>query len=286
MVRLLNRRPLYVRPVASDGILSGPIDLDGPRRAPAPPPPALEARPGLELVERSTGARLVVVSFADPQLVARDGLGAVRRFRHLPGAFLVDGRPVTLVEHRPPRGASGPARTASGSVAGPRRLAQVARGSRILVAGVHDAELVERVWGADLRHEGVVVERLDGADHIAEVVGSFRPAPGRRLGILLDHLVDGTKEARLAASVRHEHVLVTGHPYVDVWQAVKPAALGIAAWPSVPRGVPWKDGVCAALGRDDPRALWREILAAVDSWDDVETPLVNAVERLIDFVTE
>jgi hypothetical protein len=70
-----------------------------------------------------------------------------------------------------------------------------------------------------------------------------------------------------------------------VWQAVRPASVGIAAWPDVPMGVPWKDGVCAALGRSDPRAFWREVLAAVDSWDDLETPLVNAVERLIDFVT-
>ena len=271
--------------MGSDGILSGPIDLDARRRGPAPAPPPVEAHPGLQVVERATGARLVVVSFADPLLVARDGIGAVRRFRHHPGAFAVDGRPVTLVEHRPAAVAA-PARTASGSIADPRRPAQVARGSRILVEGVHDAELVERVWGDDLRHEGVVVERLDGADHLADVVRSFRPGPGRRLGILLDHLVDGSKEARLAAAVRHEHVLVTGHPYVDIWQAVKPAALGIAAWPSVPRGVPWKDGVCAALGRDDPRALWGEVLAAVDSWDDVETPLVTAVERLIDFVTQ
>ena len=273
--------------MASDGILSGPIDLDGRRRGTGRPPPKVEARPGLELVERATGARLVVVSFADPQLVARDGLGAVRRLRHYPGAFAVDGRPVTLVEHRPaPSPGRAAARTASGSVAGPKQPARVARGSRILVEGVHDAELVERVWGDDLRGEGVVVERLDGADHLADVVRAFRPGPGRRLGVLLDHLVDGTKEARLAASLRSDHVLVAGHPYVDVWQAVKPAAVGIAAWPSVPLGTPWKEGVCAALGRDDPRALWREILAAVDSWDDLETPLVNAVERLIDFVTE
>ena len=44
------------------------------------------------------------------------------------------------------------------------------------------------------------------------------------------------------------HVRVLGHPYVDVWQAVRPAALGIAAWPEVPRGTPWKEGVCAGLG--------------------------------------
>ncbi|HZP30816.1 MAG TPA: DUF3097 family protein, partial [Acidimicrobiia bacterium] len=156
----------------------------------------------------------------------------------------------------------------------------------ILVEGVHDAELVEKVWGDDLRIEGVVVERLDGADHLEAAVADFGPGPGRRLGVLLDHLVAGSKEARLAAAVRHPHVLVTGTPYVDVWEAVRPRAVGLIAWPPVPKGVPWKDGVCAALGVDDPRALWRRILASVSDWKDLEQPFVAAVERLIDFVSQ
>jgi hypothetical protein len=271
--------------MASDGILSGPIDLDGRRRGYVAPP-AVEATPGLELTERASGARFTLVSFADPQVVVSDGFGARRRFRHHPGLFAIDGTPVTLVAPRPTPATATPVRTASGSIAGPRRPARVARASRLLVEGVHDAELVERVWGDDLRHEGVVVERLDGADHLADVVAEFRPGPGRRLGVLLDHLVEGSKEARLAASLTgQEHVLVLGHPYVDIWQAVKPAVIGIPAWPDVPRGVPWKDGICRALGRDDPRAFWREILASVDDWTALETPLVHAVESLVDFVT-
>jgi hypothetical protein len=123
-------------------------------------------------------------------------------------------------------------------------------------------------------------------DHLDAALRQLRPGPGRRCGVLLDHLVDGSKEARAAASLRAEHVLVTGHPYVDVWQAVKPAAVGIAAWPEVPHGVPWKDGVCEALGWRDPREAWRRVLASIDSWTDLATPLVHAVERLIDFVTE
>ena len=103
--------------------------------------------------------------------------------------------------------------------------------------------------------------------------------------MLVDHLVPGSKESRIVAAVTSPHVLVTGHPYVDVWQAVKPARLGIAAWPVVPPGRPWKEGVCAALGVADPADLWRRILSRVDSYHDVETPLINAVERLIDFVT-
>jgi hypothetical protein len=171
-------------------------------------------------------------------------------------------------------------------MAGPDRPARVARASRILVEGVHDAELVERVWGDDLRHEGIVVERLDGADHLDGELRAFRPGPGRRLGVLLDHLVDGSKESRIAAGAASAHVLVLGHPYVDIWQAVRPGVVGIDAWPEIPRGTDWKSGVCAAVGWGDPRDAWRRILASLSSWTDLETPLVNAVERLIDFVSE
>ena len=94
------------------------------------------------------------------------------------------------------------------------------------------------------------------------------------------------KEARAAAAFGSDHVLVAGHPYVDVWQAVKPAAVGIAAWPDVPMGTDWKTGICRSLGKGDPRDFWREVPASIDSWTDLETPLVNAVERLIDFVSE
>ena len=57
------------------------------------------------------------------------------------------------------------------------------------------------------------------------------------------------------------------------------------AWPSVPRGANWKDGVCAALGVHDPGDMWRRVLAGVSSFADVEVPLLRAVEELIDFVT-
>src|SRR6185312_9263743 len=137
-------------------------------------------------------------------------------------------------------------RTASGSVAVLGLRARVARESRIFVEGKHDAELVERVWGDDLRVEGVVVEHLDGVERLPQVVREFRPADDRRLGVLVDHLVSGSKETRIAATVTSPHVLIVGHPYVDVWQAVRPQSLGIDAWPVVERGAPWKEGVCAA----------------------------------------
>jgi hypothetical protein len=154
------------------------------------------------------------------------------------------------------------------------------------VEGVHDAELVERVWGDDLREEGIVVERLDGIDHLAEAVGGFRPNPARRLGVLVDHLVPGSKESRLAAAVAHPDVLVTGTPFVDVWQAVRPSVLGIDAWPVIPMGTDWKTGICEALELGAPSAAWRHLLGKVSTYADLEPALVGAVERLIDFVTE
>jgi hypothetical protein len=199
--------------------------------------------------------------------------------------FLIDGKPVVLT----PAAASGPAaptRTASGSVAVPRTRARVARASRIYVEGRHDAELVEKVWGDDLRLAGVVVEYLEGADNLAAIVAEFRPGPGRRLGVLVDHLVDGSKESRLAAAVRGPHTLVVGHPYIDIWQAVRPQVLGIEAWPVIPAGRPWKEGVIEALGWElEPYAAWRRILAAVRTWTDLDPALLGRVEELLDFVT-
>jgi hypothetical protein len=218
--------------------------------------------------------------------VLEDRHGKRRNFPMTPAAFLLDGEPVTL---RRPASAIIPAarrRTASGSLAVAGVRAQVAKASRIWVEGVHDAAMVERIWGDDLRIEGVVVEPLDGIEALAAEVSAFQPGPVRRLGVLVDHLIPGSKESRIVAGVASPHVLVTGHPYVDIWQAVKPDRLGIRAWPEVPRGQPWKEGVCRALGVAEPADMWRLILSKVDSFHNVETPLINAMERLIDFVTE
>ena len=219
-----------------------------------------------------------------------DRRGKRRVFPMLPAAFLLDGAPVTLVRPAPvAKAPARPARTASGSVAVPAAPARIARASRIWVEGVHDAALVERIWGDDLRIEGIVVEPLDGIDNLVDVLREFGPGPRRRVGVLVDHLVSGSKETRIVEDVRRAgygaDVLVTGHPYIDIWQAVKPSAAGIPAWPTVPRGTEWKAGVCAALGVSDPREMWRRVLAGVDSFADVEVPLLRAVEELIDFVT-
>jgi hypothetical protein len=225
-------------------------------------------------------------------VLLEDRHGVRRPFLLRPAAFLLDGAPVTLVRPTAPV-PGGPARTASGSLAVAGQRARVARGSRIWVEGRHDAELVEKVWGDDLRVEGVVVEPLHGADDLVERVADFAPGPGRRLGILLDHLVPGSKETRLADEVRRrhgEHVVVLGHPYVDVWQAIRPQVLGIDAWPVVPPGRPWKPGVLEGLGRPhateaDIAAGWRWLLGHVRTYADLEPALLGRVEELIDVVT-
>lgn len=267
------------------GILSEPLDLDGdaPRRRRTVP--RVPATAGLEVEVRGTSLYGTVVACDAATVTIRDRSGRDHRVRLRDGAFDVAGQQVSLV--RPAAGATAAAtRTASGSVAVAGAPARVARAGRLLVEGTHDAELVEKVWGDDLRVEGVVVELLEGADNLAEIVRGFGPRPGRRLGILLDHLVADSKETRLAAGIDHPDVLITGHPFVDIWAAVRPTVVGIERWPEVPKGQAWKDGVCAALGVDDPRLFWRRILNSVTSWTDLEPALIGAVEQLIDFVTE
>ena len=246
--------------------------------------PEVPADPGLVVEDPASGFCGAVIRIERGAVVLEDRHGRHRVFPMTPAAFLVDGQPVTLV--RPAAAAAGPAISASGSVRVEGLRARTARAGRVWVEGIHDAELVERVWGHDLRVEGVVVEPLHGIDELADRVAEFGSAPHRKLGVLVDHLVAGSKESRLVAAVTDPHVLVTGHPYVDVWQAVKPAAVGIDAWPVVPRGQDWKTGICDALGWGEPADGWRRVLAGVRSFRDLETPLVGAVERLIDFVTE
>ncbi|UUN26855.1 DUF3097 domain-containing protein [Streptomyces sp. FIT100] len=259
-------------------------DLTPPwkRRAAVPEVPA---EPDLVVEEVATGFCGAVIGCEAGTVTLEDRFGKHRVFPLEPRGFLLEGKVVTLV--RPAAGAPArPVRTASGSLAVPGARARVARAGRIYVEGRHDAELVERVWGDDLRIEGVVVEYLEGVDDLPAVVADFSPAADARLGVLVDHLVPGSKESRIAASVTDPHVLVVGHPYIDVWEAVKPSSLGIPAWPSVPLGQDWKTGVCRALGwPDNTGAAWQHILSRVGSYRDLEPALLGRVEELIDFVT-
>ena len=295
------------RPSAADRYGGDVLAVDPHRVGPnavRPESVRVPVRRGLVVEDRQTGFVGAVVAAEKSGgrriVVLEDRRGARRGFPLGPG-FWIDGRPVVL---DPPRAAPGPGAgpvghggrrvTASGSYAVEGEAAKVARASRIWVEGGHDAELVEKVWGDDLRHEGVVVLMLDGVDNLEEVMAQFGPAPERRAGVLVDHLVAGSKESRIAERVARmpggENVLVLGHPYVDVWQAVKPERVGLRSWPEVPRGTDIKHGTLQALGwphatRADVARGWRRILATVRNYKDLEPALLGRMEELIDFVT-
>lgn len=254
--------------------------------------PQQEAVRDLVVEEIATGFCGAIIRVERKVVTLEDRHGKLRLFP-LGAGFLLDGEPVVLVPPSPAAPA-GRGRTASGSLAVRDAPARVARASRIFVEGRHDAELVEKVWGADLRIEGVVVEYIEGVDNLAELLADFKPDPTRRVGVLVDHLVPGSKESRIAEAVARgphgRNVLVVGHPYVDVWQSVKPARLNLQVWPEIPRSVEWKHGICAALGwphedQADIARAWQRILGQVRTYADLEPALLGRVEQLIDFVT-
>ena len=248
---------------------------------------------GMVVEEPSTGFVGAIVKWENGVVVLEDRKLKRRSFPVGPG-FLLEGRPVKLCI--PPRtGRAEQKYTASGSRASGKTTAKVALPSRIYVEGRHDAELVEKVWGDDLRHVGVVVEYLGGIDDLVGIVADFRPEQGRRLGVLVDHLVSGSKETRIAREVAKggygEYVMIGGHRFIDVWQAVKPERIGIKRWPEVPMDVDWKKGTLAALNlphadQKDVAQAWQAILARVTSFRDLDPAFVTEMEKLIDFVTQ
>ena len=263
-----------------------------PRRPGQRQLPRVAAEPGLVVEDGAAAFCGAVVCCEKDAVTLEDSCGR-RRVFPLAEAFLLAGKRVLLVRpgqaagpEAPGRPASSATRTASGSIAAPQQRAKVARASRIYVEGRHDAELVEQIWGDDLRDAGVVVEYLGGIDDLPAIVDGFCPGPSRRLGVLVDHLVAGSKESRIAAQVRSPHVLITGHPFIDVWAAVKPSVLGIGGWPQVPRGISWKEGVLRAIGwPPDTAAGWQRILRCVTCFADLEPEFLGRVEELVDFVT-
>lgn len=276
----------------------GPQDIAAPAKNDLPEVP-VERGMVLEDVQSGwVGAVTRVEKSGGMHVVAlEDRRGKSRSFR-LGFGFLLEGQPIRLMPPAPSakRPGSGTAsRTASGSVRVEGQRAQVAKASRIWVEGKHDAELVEKVWGDDLRVEGIVVEPLHGIDDLAGAVAAFRPGPGRRLGVLVDHLVPDSKESRIAEAVMASpgaagNVLIVGHPYVDVWQAIRPSVLGIPQWPVVPRGTDWKTGILAAFGwphstKEDIGLGWQKLLGAVRTYADLEPALLGRVEEVIDFLT-
>ena len=267
-------------------------DWRAPKRGRAVEAPA---EPGSVVEEVTTDwcGEIVGVDRDLHTVTLEDRRGKRRTFPLGPG-FLLEGKPVILTAPMRAAAPAKPTRTASGSVAVHGAKARVARASRIFVEGRHDAELVEKVWGDDLRIEGVVVEYLGGVDDLAAHLRDFKPGPQRRVGVLVDHLVRGSKESRIAANIAKspigKDVLIVGHPFIDIWQAVKPQRLGFERWPDVPRNIDWKTGTCQQLGwphrnQADIARAWKHILGGVRSFADLDPALLGRVEELIDFVT-
>ena len=141
--------------------------------------PEVDAERDLVVEDVDSGFCGAVVGFELGAVVLEDRHGKRRNFPLEPAAFLLDG----AGGHAAPAGRpGGAARSGSaprpGSVAVDGVRAQVAKASRIWVEGIHDAALVERIWGDDLRIEGVVVEPLDGIDDLA-ARGARSSSPGR-----------------------------------------------------------------------------------------------------------
>lgn len=301
--------PAYSDRYGSDILSSDPHQREERRRRPTSK--RVTAEPGLLIEDVQSGfvGEIVRVGRVGGtwQFELEDRTGTRRSFPMGRG-YWIEGSPVELVAppigsaaysagvgatkaDPPSRTVAGHTLTASGSLHVTHR-ARVARESRIWVEGKHDAELIQKVWGEDLALEGVVVKELLGVDRLNEVLRAFKPAGDRRAGILVDHLVPGSKESRIAEQVAHlPGILILGHPYVDVWQAVKPGALGLRAWPHVPRGEDIKVGTLRRMGwphatAHDVGLGWARILSCVHSYKDLEPSLLGRMEELIDFVTE
>ncbi|MDO5750657.1 MAG: DUF3097 family protein [Rothia sp. (in: high G+C Gram-positive bacteria)] len=276
----------------------GAQDLNASARSHRPAPaPTVELKRGMLLEDPASGWVGEVVSAERIggvlYFTLEDAKLRRKKFPLGPG-YLLEGQPVEIIAPAPRKAAKQVSR--SGSYAVTNSPARVARASRIWVEGLHDAELVEKIWGHDLRVEGVAVEPLHGIDDLAGALRAFEPTDNARIGVLVDHLVPGTKEERIVREAlaslgpAARHVKVVGHPFIDIWQAIKPEKLGLKAWPQVPRGEDFKKGTLARLQQphetqEDIARAWQLILSRVDSYKDLQPSLLGPVESLIDFVT-
>ena len=193
------------------------------------------------------------------EVTLEDRHGRHRVFPLRPAAFLVDGRPATLVV--PPRGRGGAGGLGVGVGEGrePDRAhgpgepdlgrGHPRRGARRDACG--GTTCGWRVWSSS-RCTAWTTSPPWSRSSVRRRTGGW--------GSSSTTSCEGSKETRAAHAVAGPDVLVTGHPFVDVWQAVKPSVVGIRAWPAVPRGTDWKTGVCAALRWGDPADGARRVL--------------------------
>ena len=97
-------------------------------------------------------------------------------------------------------------------------------------------------WSAAAAGAAAVLDLPTGASGLESMM---RDPMLRPEGLRVMSDIEGD-ETRIAQAVEEEwpgDVLVVGHPYVDVWQAIRPATAGIDAWPVVGPGQPWRDRI-------------------------------------------
>ncbi len=154
---------------------------------------------GMLVEDRSSHFTGDVVRWSAEGVTLQDRHDYVRHFGWKPGGFLLEGRPVTLV--RPGRATAtqrhhgvGLDRRRPGA---PRWLGRAGSGSRASTtpscSSTCGVTICASSASSSSRCTGPTIWRLRCA--------GFGPATERRLGVLLDHLVAGSKESRIAATV-------------------------------------------------------------------------------------
>ena len=248
--------------------------------------PKVPAERDLVVEDADSGFCGAVVACDKEAVTLEDRFGKRRLFPLDPAAFLLDGKigdaGTARGRHRGAR-----RRSASGSIAVEGLRARVARQSRIYVEGVHDAALVERIWGHDLRVEGVVVEYLEGVDDLPAIVEEFGARagpPARRAGRPPGARLQGEPDRRPGDLAGRAGRRPPVHRHLAGGQALRCSA-------SRPgrtcRAGSWKEGVIAALGwRMDAGRRVAAHPGPVSTYADLEPALLGRVEELIDFVTE
>ena len=222
------------------------------------PVPTVEAERDL-VVEDFEGRFCGAVVAVEAGLVTLEDRFGKRRVFPLPGTFLLEGKRVTLVKPSPKPEMLGNVgrRTASGSVAAPRQRAKVAKASRIYVEGKHDAELVEKIWGDDLRDVGIVVEFLEGVDDLPPSWRTSSPRTGGGSACCRPS-GRGVEGERIAAAASADPTRADRRaPVRRRLAGVRPAAVGLRRGRTCRGGSHGRKGVSRASAGDGPSTTWR-----------------------------
>ena len=222
--------------------------------------------------------------------------GPPRRVRVFPlgPGFLVDGRPVILTAPRPAparRPAAHRVRVGQGATPEPEWRWPAASTSRGATTPNSSSRSGVTIFGSKVWWWSTWA----GSTISPTIVTEFGPGPRRRLGVLVDHLVTGSKRPvspRPCAAARAASTAWwSGTPTSTSGRRSSRRGSDWPAWPTVPRGVEWKNGICQALGwphrtQADIARAWQRIRGSVRDWTDLEPELIGRVEELIDFVTQ